>query len=146
MWHRFRYFIASRMLAVHAAYKSPSSKRALQKFWCLLCVIIIPPWRVRPQLTPEEDFGKKPKCRVKSLKREKFPSYYYNFSLAGQIFLPLFATYSKKEDLETPTVLPSSIGMQQVKHGPVVYFNHKLVEFYTNCQLGRSLLREICLK
>ncbi len=115
MRHRFRYFIASRMLAVHAACKSPSSKRALQKSCCLLCVII-PPWRVRPQLTSEEDFSKKPKRRVKSylkywlLKREKFriiitlvlrTRYSY-------IFLPL---YSKKDDLGTPTVLPSSIGM-----------------------------------
>ncbi len=66
--------------------------------------------------------------------------YYYKFSLAGQISLPLPATYSKKEDLETPTVLPSSIGMQQVKHGPVVYFNHELMDVYMNCQLGRSLL------
>ncbi len=28
-------------------------------------VCIISPWRVRPQLTPEEDFGKKLKRRVK---------------------------------------------------------------------------------
>ena len=71
-------------------------------------------------------------------------SYYYNFSLAGQIFLPLPATYSKKEDQETPTVLSSSIEMQLVKYGQVVYFNHKLMDVYMNCQLGRSLLREIC--
>ncbi len=34
-----------------------------QKSCCLLC-IIISPRRVRPQLTPEEDFGKKSKRRV----------------------------------------------------------------------------------
>ncbi len=41
-----------------------NSKRALQKSCCLLC-IIISPWRVRSQLTPEEHFGKKSKRRVK---------------------------------------------------------------------------------
>ncbi len=41
-----------------------NSKRALQKSCCLLCVIISP-WRVRSQFTPEEHFGKKSKCRVK---------------------------------------------------------------------------------
>ncbi len=34
-----------------------NSKRALQKSCCLLCVIILSPQRVRPQLTPEENFG-----------------------------------------------------------------------------------------
>ncbi len=38
--------------------------QVLQKSCCLLCVIISP-WRVRSQLTPEEHFGKKSKCRVK---------------------------------------------------------------------------------
>ncbi len=36
----------------------------LQKSCCLHCVIISPR-RVQPQLTPEEDFGKKLKRRVK---------------------------------------------------------------------------------
>ncbi len=57
--------------------------------------------------------------KILAVKKRKI-SYYYNFSLADQIFLYLPATYSKKEDLETTTVLPSSIGMQLVKHGPVV--------------------------
>ncbi len=38
------------------------SKHTLQKSCCLHCVVL--PWRVRPQLTPEEDFGKKSKRRV----------------------------------------------------------------------------------
>ncbi len=40
-----------------------NSKHTLQKSCCLHCVITSP-WRVRPRLTPEEDFGKKSKHRI----------------------------------------------------------------------------------
>ncbi len=145
MRHRFMYFIASRMLAVHAACKSPSSVPSRN---IAVYLVILPLCRVWPQLTSEEDFSKKPKRRVVIIKiltvKKRKISYYYNFSLADQIFLHIPVT--KKENLGTPTVLPCFIGMQLVKHGPVVCFNHELMEVYMSCQLGRSSLREICLK
>ncbi len=41
-----------------------NGKHTLKKSCCLHC-FIVSPQRVRPQLTPEEDFGMKSKCLVK---------------------------------------------------------------------------------